>query len=68
MKQNEIEVKMKMSGNVPNIFVYRDGELIVKLWIYEDGKVSYRTFEPEVTPEKVLLDLRDIQESVEYNR
>jgi len=57
-----MEVKVEVAkGNTPNIFVWVDGKLVAKLWIYPDGQVRYRTFYPETTAEILLLTLKKLR-------
>ena len=53
----EAEVKVSISGadsDTPNLFVWDKDKLIAKIWLYPDGKITYRSFVPKTTVELLL--------------
>ena len=55
----EAQVKVTISGadsDTPNLFVWDSDKLIAKIWLYPDGKITYRSFVPKTTVELRLRD------------
>lgn len=55
--EEEAEVKVTITdpeGDTPNIFVWDKDKLIAKIWLYPDGRITYRSFVPKATNEILL--------------
>ena len=66
----EAEVRVSISGadgDTPNLFVWNKDKLIAKIWLYPDGKITYRSFVPKTTVE-LLLRNTSIMHSYHLNR
>ncbi len=66
----EAEVRVSISGadgDTPNLFVWNKDKLIAKIWLYPDGKITYRSFVPKTTVE-LLLRNTSIMHSYHINR
>ena len=52
--EEDAKVKITITepeGDTPNLFVWDEDKLIAKIWLYPDGRITYRSFVPKTTNE-----------------
>ena len=57
----EAQVRVSITdpyGDTPNLFVWDEDKLIAKIWLYPDGRITYRSFVPNTTAEIQLRESR----------